>query len=110
MTEDHLEQEVLGWLADVGYTPLDGPDLAPDGSSPERGHYREVVLEGRLRSAIARLNPAIPAAAREDALARCSIWARRRCWRRTGSFTGCSSAACRSSTSRRATPAVTSCG
>ena len=68
MTEDHLEQEVLGWLADVGYTPLDGPDLAPDGSSPERGHYREVVLEGRLRSAIARLNPAIPAPAREDAL------------------------------------------
>jgi type I restriction enzyme R subunit len=68
MTEDQLEQEVLGWLADVGYTPLDGPDLAPDGSSPERGHYREVVLEGRLRSAIARLNPAVPAAAREDAL------------------------------------------
>ena len=68
MTEDHLEQEVLGWLADVGYTPLDGPDLAPDGSSPERGHYREVALEGRLRSAIARLNPAVPAAAREDAL------------------------------------------
>lgn len=68
MTEDHLEQEVLGWLADVGYTPLDGPDLAPDGSSPERGHYRKVVLEGRLRSAIARLNPAIPAPAREDAL------------------------------------------
>jgi type I restriction enzyme R subunit len=59
---------VLGWLADVGYTALDGPDLAPDGSRPERGHYREVVLEGRLRSAIARLNPAIPAPAREDAL------------------------------------------
>jgi type I restriction enzyme R subunit len=68
MTEDHLEQEVLGWLADVGYTPLDGPDLAPDGSRPERGHYREVVLEGRLRGAIARLNPAVPTAAREDAL------------------------------------------
>jgi type I restriction enzyme R subunit len=68
VTEDHLEQEVLGWLADVGYTALDGPDLAPDGSRPERGHYREVVLEGRLRSAIARLNPAIPAPAREDAL------------------------------------------
>jgi hypothetical protein len=46
VTEDQLEQEVLGWLADVGYTPLDGPDLAPDGSRPERGHYREVVLDG----------------------------------------------------------------
>ncbi len=29
MTEDQLEQETLGWLADVGYTPLRGPDIAP---------------------------------------------------------------------------------
>ena len=32
MTEDQLEQETLGWLADVGYTHLYGPDIAPDGS------------------------------------------------------------------------------
>ena len=36
MTEDHLEQEALGWLADVGYTPIYGPELAPDGDRPER--------------------------------------------------------------------------
>lgn len=68
MTEDQLEQETLGWLDDVGYTCVFGPDLAPDGANPERTDYRQVLLVERLRSAIARLNPAIPLKAREDAL------------------------------------------
>ncbi|MGH6639622.1 MAG: type I restriction endonuclease subunit R [Polaromonas sp.] len=68
MTEDQLEQEALGWLADVGYAHCYGPDIAPDGPSPERANYRQVVLAGRVRSAIDRLNPDIPAAALDDAL------------------------------------------
>ena len=68
MTEDQLEQEALGWLAEVGYTHVYGPDIAPDGGAPERADYRQVVLVDRLREAIARLNPAIPTIAREDAL------------------------------------------
>ena len=68
MTEDQLEQEALGWLAAVGYSHLYGPDIAVDGDSPERSDYRQVVLVVRLRAAVARLNPAIPAAAREDAI------------------------------------------
>lgn len=68
MTEDQLEQEALGWLAEVGYTCLHGPDLAPEGQAPERASYREVVLVQRLRLAVAALNPAVPAAAREDAI------------------------------------------
>ena len=68
MTEDQLEQEALGWLSDVGYTHAFGPDIAPDGTSPERANYHQVVLTFRLREAICRLNPAIPTAAREDAL------------------------------------------
>lgn len=70
MTEDQLEQETLGWLADVGYSCLFGPDLAPDGASAERADYRQVLLVERLRSAIARLNPNIPLQAREDAVQR----------------------------------------
>ncbi|WP_353554994.1 type I restriction endonuclease subunit R [Paraburkholderia terrae] len=70
MTEDQLEQETLGWLADVGFTCLFGPDLAPDGTSAERADYRQVLLVERLRSAIARLNPGIPLPAREDAMQR----------------------------------------
>jgi len=68
MTEDQLEHETLAWLQDVGYTHRYGPDIAFDGPSPERADYRQVLLPFRLREAIARLNPGIPAAAREDAL------------------------------------------
>lgn len=68
MTENQLEQETLGWLAEVGYTPLFGPELSPDGPAQERGDYRQVLLFERLRKAIARLNPDVPLAAREDAL------------------------------------------
>ena len=32
MIEDQLEQEALGWLADVGWQHRYGPELAPDGS------------------------------------------------------------------------------
>ncbi|HQU80509.1 MAG TPA: type I restriction endonuclease subunit R [Azonexus sp.] len=68
MTEDQLEQEALGWLAGVGYTPLYGPEIACDGSRPERADYRQVVLENRLISAVDRNNPAIPVVARADAV------------------------------------------
>ena len=68
MTEDQLEQETLAWLQEVGYTHRYGPDIAFDGSSPERADYRQVVLPFRLREAINRLNPGIPVAAREDAI------------------------------------------
>lgn len=68
MTEDQLEQETLGWLAEVGYRHVYGPTIAYDGENPERDSYRQVLLVERLRSAIAKLNPTVPLAAREDAL------------------------------------------
>ena len=68
MTEDQLEQETLGWLGSVGYTHLYGPDIAFDGSAPERSDYRQVLLFERFRVAINHLNPNIPLAARDDAL------------------------------------------
>ncbi|WP_114973844.1 type I restriction endonuclease subunit R [Rhodoferax ferrireducens] len=68
MTEDQLERETLAWLADVGYSHVYGPDMAPDGPAPERANFRQVLLPFRLREAIHKLNPAIPTAAREDAL------------------------------------------
>ena len=68
MTEDQLEQETLAWLQDVGYAVRSGFDIAPDGPNPQRANHREVLLLGRLREAIARLNPGTPAAAREDAV------------------------------------------
>ncbi|MBK3455751.1 type I restriction endonuclease subunit R [Pseudomonas sp. MF6754] len=68
MTEDQLEKEALGWLDELGYAHVYGPTIAYDGDSPERDNYRQVVLVERLRSAIAKLNPKVPMAAREDAL------------------------------------------
>jgi len=68
MTEDQLEKEALEWLSELGYTHLYGPDIAHDGSDPQRESYRQVVLTERLRAAIAKLNPQVPLAAREDAI------------------------------------------
>ncbi len=68
MTEDQLEQETLGWLADVGYAHAWGPDIAPDGPSPERADCGQVLLVERLRRAIETLNPSVPKPARDDAL------------------------------------------
>jgi len=61
MTEDQLEQEALGWLSDVGYTLLSGYAIAVDGATPERADYKNTLLPYRLREAINRLNPSIPA-------------------------------------------------
>lgn len=66
ITENEIEQIALDILnEDLGYTVLYGPDLA-EGDSKER-EYTEVVLQQRLRNAIDKLNPEIPADAREEA-------------------------------------------
>ncbi|MBP8771823.1 type I restriction endonuclease subunit R [Aeromonas hydrophila] len=69
MTEDQLEQEVLGWLTEVGYHVVCGYDVAPDSDNPWRANFNQVLLLDQLRGAIARLNPSVPMVAREDALA-----------------------------------------
>ncbi|MCB0540737.1 MAG: type I restriction endonuclease subunit R, partial [Bacteroidetes bacterium] len=63
---NEIEQIALDILnEDLGYTVLYGPDLA-EGESKER-EYTEVVLQQRLKNAIDKLNPEIPADAREEA-------------------------------------------
>jgi type I restriction enzyme R subunit len=66
--ESDVEQELLGWFEDLGYEVVFGPELSPDGASPERKSYKHVLLEGRLRDALHRLNPGLPAAAIADAV------------------------------------------
>jgi type I restriction enzyme R subunit len=64
--ESEIEQITLELLRDEnGYTIAYGPDLL-EGASPERG-YNDVVLQNRLRTAIDRINPHIPQAARDEA-------------------------------------------
>lgn len=64
--ESEIEQIALDILREEnGYIVAFGPDIS-EGEGKER-EYTEVVLQGRLRAAIDRLNPTIPAEAREDA-------------------------------------------
>ena len=65
-TESVVEEAALAWLEQVGWKIAHGPEIAPDMPMAERLDYGEVVLAGRLREALARLNPALPADALEE--------------------------------------------
>lgn len=70
ITEDHVEQATLEWLAALGWGVGNGPAVSPpDAKTPgtERDTYREVLLKHRLRGAIRRLNPHIPKGAQDEA-------------------------------------------
>jgi type I restriction enzyme R subunit len=66
-TESVVEDAALAWLEAGGWQVAHGPDIAPDMPAAERADYGEVVLAQRLRDALARLNPDLPAEALEDA-------------------------------------------
>ena len=68
LNESIVEDAALEWFGELGYGVGHGPHLAPGEPAAERASFGEVVLEGRLREAIRRLNPAIPDDAREEAL------------------------------------------
>ncbi|MEB3271963.1 MAG: type I restriction endonuclease subunit R [Synechococcus sp.] len=68
ITEDHLEQQCLAWFQELGYTHVFAPQLDSDGNAPERTDFRQVILTGRLRSALQRLNPDVPAGTIESAV------------------------------------------
>ena len=65
--ESVVEEATLGYFRDLGYATKFGPDIAPDGNEKERENWNDVVLVGRLKSAIDRINPHLTADAREDA-------------------------------------------
>ncbi len=65
--ESIIEEATLSWLESIGYSVRNGLDVAPGEPSAERQDYGQVILEERLRSALACLNPAIPAEALDDA-------------------------------------------
>ncbi len=68
LNESHVEDAALEWFGELGYTVGHGPHLAPGEPAAERDSFGEVVLVGRLRAALRRLNPALPEEAREEAL------------------------------------------
>ena len=70
VTESVVEQAALAWLESSGWIVANGPGIAPDTPGAERAEYCEVVLEGRLRDALTRLNPGLSTDALEDAFRR----------------------------------------
>src|SRR5688572_15279722 len=71
ISEDDIEQTLLQRLQhQCGYNVLNcytgQPDELNDGSG--RSDKREVILLNRLRAAVQRLNPGMPAAAQEQAV------------------------------------------
>ena len=67
-TESVVEEAALEWLGGLGYTVLHGPAIAPEEPASERETYNDVILRGRLRGALERLNPTLPPAALDEAL------------------------------------------
>lgn len=57
VAESGVEEVCLEYFTDLGWQVLHGPDIAPGEPATERASYRDVLLEGRLREAVARLNP-----------------------------------------------------
>ena len=68
LTESEIESAALAWLEALDYTILSGPEIAPGEPAAEREDYEQVILESRLRQALQRLNPQVPADALEEAL------------------------------------------
>jgi type I restriction enzyme R subunit len=66
-TESVVEQAALAWLEAAGWRVLNGAEIAPGEPTAERDDYGQVVLARRLRDALARLNPSLPAEALDDA-------------------------------------------
>ncbi len=57
VAESAVEELCLEYFADLDWTVLHGPDIAPGEPAAERSSYRDVLLEGRLLASVARLNP-----------------------------------------------------
>ena len=67
LAEADAEDAALGWLVHLGWQTAHGPDIAPDTPNAERADYGEMVLERRLRDALAALNRGLPVDALADA-------------------------------------------
>ncbi len=58
--EHTVEESALQILESLGYAIARGAEIAPGEPGAEREGYGQVVLEGRLRNALRRLNPGLP--------------------------------------------------
>ena len=66
--ESDIEQMLIDQLKSKGYQYLYGPDIAPDGETPMRASFDEVVLRDKLEAAVRKLNPSLPYSVQDEAV------------------------------------------
>ncbi len=59
-SETTLEKTALDWFENLGWQTAFGPDISPGAPACERQDYDQVVLIGRLQTALEDINPNIP--------------------------------------------------
>ncbi|WP_025769453.1 type I restriction endonuclease subunit R [Thioalkalivibrio sp. HK1] len=68
ISEDTVEKSALSFMDELGYAYFSPEETSPDEIGSQRATYQSVILQGRLQSAVDRLNPSIPSDAIEEAL------------------------------------------
>ena len=68
ITESAIELLAIQRLESLGYNYLYGPEIAPDGHSPERETFEQILLLNRLKTAVRKINPGIPLDAQYEAI------------------------------------------
>ena len=68
LTESEIETFAIELFERLGYQYIYAPSIAPDSDTLERERFEDVLLLDRLRTAVARINPAIPFDVREEAI------------------------------------------
>lgn len=64
ISEAKWESFVVEWFAELGWEPKNGKEIAP--GSGQRDSWDELIIPSRLRDAVARINPRLPASAVDD--------------------------------------------
>lgn len=59
LNESVVEEAAMEYFRQIGYKTMWGPGVAPDGDAPERANWSEVLLRGRVRDALERINPGL---------------------------------------------------
>ena len=77
ITENHIELLAIQRLESLGYQYLYGPEIAPDASTGSatgaisadiRDSFEQVLLISRMKTAVRKINPGIPADAQNEAI------------------------------------------
>ena len=60
LCESSIEEMAITELQSIGYNYLHGGDIAPGEPNAERNSHSDILLIGRLKSALLKLNPTVP--------------------------------------------------